>query len=129
MSMRHLFSSGAIGLGLVNVPDRRPSLGFSFTLHHASSTDQHHLDNPSLSSFLFSLLTKAARYRNGSLANPFLKQIPSTVTMAVFTIKALASALAVFSAFTTGAVADELPEFPEAALCMFSSQRSFPFPR
>ncbi|KAL2694288.1 hypothetical protein Neosp_000865 [[Neocosmospora] mangrovei] len=36
--------------------------------------------------------------------------------MAVFTIKALASALAVFSAFTTGAVADELPELPEAAL-------------
>ncbi|KAJ4325006.1 hypothetical protein N0V84_003690 [Fusarium piperis] len=36
--------------------------------------------------------------------------------MAVFTIKALASALAVFGAFATGAVADELPELPEAAL-------------
>ncbi|KAI8676761.1 hypothetical protein LRP88_10221 [Fusarium phalaenopsidis] len=36
--------------------------------------------------------------------------------MAVFTIKALASALAVLGAFTTGAVADELPELPEAAL-------------
>ncbi|RMJ11261.1 hypothetical protein BHE90_004029 [Fusarium euwallaceae] len=44
------------------------------------------------------------------------KQIPSTVTMAVFTIKALASALAIFGAFATGAVADELPELPEAAL-------------
>jgi hypothetical protein len=129
VSATSLFSSGAIGLGLVVCPIAvRP-----LALHSPSTTPlpqiNNDLDNPSSSSCLFSLLTKAARHRNGSFANPLRKQIPSTVTMAVFTIKALASALAVFSAFATGAVADELPELPEAALCMFSSQRSSPSPR
>lgn len=49
--------------------------------------------------------------------------------MAVFTIKALASALAIFGAFATGAVADELPELPEAALSMFPSLTDFRTPR
>lgn len=48
--------------------------------------------------------------------------------MAVFTIKALASALAVFGAFATGVVADELPELPQAALCMFSFLTKLPSP-
>lgn len=76
VSTRSLFDSRAIGLGLVNVTDRRPSLGSPFTLHHASPTDQHHLDNPSSFPFLFlfsqKLLVIAAHHLLIHFANRFL---------------------------------------------------------